>query len=116
MVIVLHDLFILKQKSEVVCEPVEALVFTRPCINLCIYGSALASFTRTWSQICTPSCDFWISTAPGLKLACISTLPEIILLLTSTQTYINLAQSIEILCCKTPSITYVPSGHMQKFQ
>lgn len=37
MVIVLHDLFILQQKSEVIREPVQALIFTRPCINFSIY-------------------------------------------------------------------------------
>lgn len=87
---VLHDFFILQQKSEVVCEPAQALIFTRPCTILCMHGAALASYTRTCGQICTPYPDVWISAVPGLKLACISTLPEIIILI-STQTYINLS-------------------------
>jgi len=56
---------------------------------LCIHGSASASYTRTRGQIFTPYPDVWISTIPGLKLACISTPPEVILLI-STQTYISL--------------------------
>lgn len=67
MMITLHDQFVLQQQSEVVCESVQALIFARPCINLCTPGSALASYTRTWDLICTPYREVWISTIPGLK-------------------------------------------------
>lgn len=71
------------------CEPVQALIFIRPCINLCIHASASASHTKASGQICTPHPDVWVSTIPRLKVGSVSTLPEITLLI-SPQTHISL--------------------------
>lgn len=53
---------------------------------MCTWFSIGQQHKNMWSgQISAPHPEIWISTVPGLKLACISSLPAVTLLI-STQT------------------------------